>query len=148
MIAHVLCIEIETKKCKNGFRKDFRLQIGKYDQTGKSYYAVFAEFCPVTPIFYFIFRFPIKFSQYSRKSLFRPNQRNQRMKTKGEPNAGQVFSQITNPNPGQIICVIKMRPKAGETWFLCKLTYSSVRNRPRKWIEENTCPNAGAIFLF
>ena len=23
-----------------------------------------------------------------------------------------------------------------------------VRNRPRKWIEDNTCPNAGAIFLF
>ena len=36
-------------------------------------------------------------------------------KTKGEPKAGQVFSQITNPNPGQIIYVIKMRPKAGES---------------------------------
>ena len=28
---------------------------------------------------------------------------------------------------------------------MCKLTYSSVRNRPRKWIEDNTCPNAGTI---
>ena len=27
------------------------------------------------------------------------------------------FSQITNPNPGQIIYVIKMRPKAGETYI-------------------------------
>ena len=42
---------------------------------------------------------------------------------------GQVFSQITNPNPGQIIYVINMRPKAGETWFLCKLTYSAVPNQ-------------------
>ena len=27
--------------------------------------------------------------------------------------------------------------------FVCTL----VRNRPRKWIEDNTCPNAGAIFF-
>ena len=31
------------------------------------------------------------------------------------PRPGQVFSQITNPNPGLIIYVIKMRPKAGES---------------------------------
>ena len=46
------------------------------------------------------------------------------VKPKESPKPGQVFTQITNPNPGQIIYVIKMRPKAGETWFLCKLTYS------------------------
>ena len=28
-------------------------------------------------------------------------------------------------------------------WFV----YTLVRNRPRKWIEDNTCPNAEAIFL-
>ena len=50
-------------------------------------------------------------------------------KPKESPKPGQVFSQITNPNPGQIIYIIKMRPKAGETWFLCKLTYSSVPNQ-------------------
>ena len=36
-------------------------------------------------------------------------------KPKETPKPGQVFSQITNPNPGQIIYVIKMRPKAGES---------------------------------
>ena len=50
-------------------------------------------------------------------------------KPKESPKPGQVFSQLTNPNPGQIIYIIKMRPKAGETWFLCKLTYSSVPNK-------------------
>ena len=41
-----------------------------------------------------------------------------------------------------------MRPKAGETWFMCKLTYSSaVRTLPRKWIEDNTSQCRGDFFI-
>ena len=34
-----------------------------------------------------------------------------------------------------------------KTCFLHCFVYTLVRNRPRKWIEDNTCPNAGAIFF-
>ena len=35
-----------------------------------------------------------------------------------------------------------------KTRLLHCFVYTLVRIRPRKWIEDNTCPNAGAIFLF
>ena len=34
-----------------------------------------------------------------------------------------------------------------KTCLLHCFVYTSVRNRPRKWIEDNTCPNARAIFF-
>ena len=47
--AHVLCIKIETKKCKNDFRKDF--QSAKMTKRANPVIPFFAEFCPVTPFY-------------------------------------------------------------------------------------------------
>ena len=46
-------------------------------------------------------------------------------KPKESPKPGQIFSQITNPNPGQIIYVIKMRPKAGVMWWIVLILHNT-----------------------
>ena len=46
-------------------------------------------------------------------------------KPKESPKPGQVFSQITNQNPGQIIYVIKMRPKAGVMWWIVLILHNT-----------------------
>ena len=57
----LLCINIETKKCKNGFEKMFnRLQISKNDQTGKSSHTLFCRMVSSEPPFLFHFQMPNK----------------------------------------------------------------------------------------
>ena len=50
------------------------------------------------------------------------------LETKGGPKAGAGFLKLPTQIQGKSY-VTKWRPKTGETWFLCKLTYSSVPNK-------------------
>ena len=47
MTVQVLCVKIETRKCKNGFPKDFPSAKKSAEKTKR----VIAEFCPVTPFY-------------------------------------------------------------------------------------------------
>ena len=68
--AHVPCIKIETKKCKNGFRKDIQSATNRQILTYPflQNFVRWPPFCPVTPIFDFQMPYKVFLHEKRRKT--------------------------------------------------------------------------------
>ena len=58
------------------------------------------------------------------------------VKTKKGPKAGAKISQIINRNPGQMLFFLRMRPKAGTTWFTYTSHFININFVDYAWLDQ------------